>query len=730
MKKIYFLLSGFILTFLASAQSVKLNTDFPAADKPLTLTVNVEGTSLEGYADNVWIWTWIDNAQGDADAPTNVNPATSPGQDAALMTRTATNPDEYTITFTPTVFFNKPASELQRIGFKLKSRDWNDNKQSDQDLFIDMYQGGFQAKLLSPRQNNHLMKVNEILNISVVTSSAADQIELFFDNTSTHITSNTDTLDYAFTAANGGTVSAKIIASKAGETDAILEFIITVIQPTVEEARPAGVKDGINYIDDQTVILSLLAPGKDFVFVLGEFNNWQTNSSYQMKKDGERFWLEISGLTKGVEYAFQYFVDGEVKIADPFSDKVLDPDDQYIPANSYPNPKAFPEGANSGEWYEKRASVIQTGQTPFEWEIQDFAEPKKEELVIYELLIRDFFASDQRNYSNLIDTLSYLKKLGVNAIELMPVTEFNGNDSWGYNPTFMFAVDKAYGTKQMLKQFIDEAHKQGFAVILDIVLNHQDIPNPYVLMYWDGSAPTADNPWFNRVAKHPFNVFFDMNHESSYTKDYADTVAHYWLNEYKFDGLRFDLSKGFTQQDNLNNQAAWDAYDESRINILKRIATEVFSYKPEAYLILEHFGSDEEEKELSEAGMMLWGNMHGSYKDAAIGNDSNFSKGYFKSRSWTNNNLITYMESHDEERLMVDALSFGQSSGSYNIKSLSTALDRMKLVSSFHLLVPGPKMIWQFGELGYDHSINTCQDGSVKNECRVAAKPVTWDYLE
>lgn len=729
MKKFYFLKIFWLLSFLASSQSLQLDTNFPAADKPLTITVNVEGTSLEGYIDKVWIWTWIDNAASDADAPTNVNPATSPGQDAALMTRSSTNPDKYSITITPTIFFNKSAGEIKRIGLKLKSRDWADGKQSDQDLFIDMYEGGFQLKLVSPANKSSLIKNNESLSISAVSSTQSDKIELFLDGVLTYSTSNTDTLKYTFTASSGGTFLGKLVATKAGETLAVQEFTITVIQPTIEEVRPAAVIEGINYIDDQTVILSLLAPGKDFVFVLGEFNNWEANSTYQMKRDGEKFWLEITGLTPGVEYAFQYFVDGKVKVADPFSDKILDPDDQNIPPNSYPNPKAFPSGADSGEWYEKRASVLQTGQSAYQWEIDDFNEPAKEELIIYELLIRDFFASGDRNYQSLIDTLSYLKKLGVNAIELMPVTEFNGNDSWGYNPAFMFAVDKAYGTKEMLKKFIDEAHKQGFAVILDIVLNHQDIPNPYVLMNWDGSGPTVDNPWFNRIAKHPFNVFFDMNHEITYTQDFADTVCHYWLNEYKFDGLRFDLSKGFTQKENLNNQAGWDAYDESRIGILKRMAAKIFSYKPEAYLILEHFGSAEEEKELSDAGMMLWGNMHGVYKDAALGKDTNFSRTYYKARNWVNNNLVTYMESHDEERLMIEALANGMSSGSYNIKKLSTALDRMKLVSSFHFLVPGAKMVWQFGELGYDYSINTCPDGSIKPDCRVSAKPVKWDYL-
>ncbi|MFM8294360.1 MAG: alpha-amylase family glycosyl hydrolase, partial [Microcystaceae cyanobacterium] len=103
--------------------------------------------------------------------------------------------------------------------------------------------------------------------------------------------------------------------------------------------------------------------------------------------------------------------------------------------------------------------------------------------------------------------ISYLRKLGVNAIELMPVMEFNGNESWGYNPTFMLAPDKAYGPKNELKRLIDICHKNGMAVILDIALNHQDLPNPLVMMDFDFTAgkPTAGNKWFNPAAKHPFS---------------------------------------------------------------------------------------------------------------------------------------------------------------------------------------------------------------------------------
>jgi hypothetical protein len=86
------------------------------------------------------------------------------------------------------------------------------------------------------------------------------------------------------------------------------------------------------------------------------------------------------------------------------------------------------------------------------------------------------------------------------------------------------------------------------------------------------------------------------------------------------------------------------------------------------------------------------------------------------------------MESHDEERLMYKNILFGNSSGTYSVKNLKTALNRIKAAEVLFYTVPGPKMLWEFGELGYDKSINTCTDGSVNSNCRITAKPVGWNY--
>jgi len=189
------------------------------------------------------------------------------------------------------------------------------------------------------------------------------------------------------------------------------------------------------------------------VSIIGDFNDWQIDSKYLMNQtpDGERYWLTFNNLEKGKEYAFQYLIEGKTAIGDPFCEKILDPRfDSEISASTYPNLKLYP----SKNTYGGTVSVLQTGQTPYNWKVKDFKRPAKEKLVIYELLVRDFINS--RKYREVADSIAYFKRLGINAIELMPINEFTANNSWGYNPTYYTAPDKAYGTKDDLKYLIDK----------------------------------------------------------------------------------------------------------------------------------------------------------------------------------------------------------------------------------------------------------------------------------
>lgn len=527
-----------------------------------------------------------------------------------------------------------------------------------------------------------------------------------------------------------GTNKLKIVAvTQSGLTRAdSATFQQLQTPPIVNQPVPAGLKNGINYNSSSSVTLVLLAPYKRFVYAIGDFNNWELRPEFFMRRDSlkadsVRWWITIDGLNPGQEYAFQYLVDGELRLADPYTEKVLDPfDDGFIPPNTYPNLKPYPTGQTSFQ-----VSIIKTNEQPYPWSVTNFQRPDKRDLVIYELHIRDYFANPNRNFQTLIDTLNYFKQIGVNALELMPINEFEGNSSWGYNPSFYFAPDKYYGTKFNLKRLIDSCHAKGIAVIIDMVLNHSFGQSPMVRQYSTGDygPPTAENLWFNTVARHPFNVGYDMNHESKYTKELVKRVNDFWLNEYKVDGFRFDLSKGFTQVNSGSNVGFWNQYDPSRVAIWKKIYDDMQASSSGSYCILEHLSDNPEETELANYGMMFWGKMVSNYNEATMGyhanNISNLSWGYFANRGWSQNGLVTIIEDHDEERLMHKNLLFGNSSGAYNIRDTATALDRMKAAGAFFFTIPGAKMFWQFGELGYH--INIDFNG------RTGEKPVGWNIF-
>lgn len=691
-------------------------TVFSSSD-PITVTYNVTGTTLANLTD-AFIWVWIPNKS--LDAKYNINPANETAAPAKFVKSVVSGQTKFIITFSPQDFFNDDISNEEKIGMLIKGNDWSNGKSVD--YVTDL---GFQITINAPANLPVFVNNNEELAIAAQTRLDANW-ELYINDVLVDTDNTTTSYTYTHTVTEtSGYGTIRMVASSGDySTEKTFQYILSV--PSHEVERPDGIIPGINYdeADHTRVTLCLLAPGKSSVYVRGDFSNWDVLPENIMNKDGEYFWIELTGLTEGVEYGYQYFVNETLILADPFADKVLDTDDQYIPASVYPDLKPFPAKARSGDWYENRVAVFQTGQTPYEWQTINYQKPATTDLVIYELLIRDFFGSSDRSYQNLIDTIGYFKNLGVNAIQLMPIMEFNGNDSWGYNPTFLFAPDKYYGPKNKLKEFIDKCHENGIAVILDIAMNHHDMPNPYVLMDFDfaNTRPLASNKWFNPTAKHPFNVFFDMNHESLYTKDYLDTVNYYWLNEYKIDGFRFDLSKGFTQTNNPNNVGAWSAKDDSRIAILKRMSDAVRQHTPDAILILEHLAENSEETILADYGFLMWGNMNWAYNQNTKGESSgsDISGTSYKQRAWADPHLVAYMESHDEERLMYRNTTDGKSFDGYNVKDLSTGIDRVKAAVTIFFSIPGPKMVWQFGELGYDISID--YNG------RVGAKPVKWDY--
>jgi len=731
-KQLLFLIFNIFLTISITAQLIVTQPSFPLDSDSIVITFNsAEGSAgLANYNGDVYLHTGVITNQSTSPSDWKYV-KTNWGENTPATKMTKIGNNLYQIKLSPDIrsYYSVPSSEkIEKIAIVFRSDvavggSYLEGKTADgSDIFIDVYEPGLQLSMNKPAGGFALVEFNDTFIVNL-TATYADSVFLFVNG----VLSKSDTgnvLVDTVIANQYNRLWIKAQAKDAANSIVADSFYLFVREPVSIEPLPTGIKEGINYINNSTVVLCLYAPEKSFAFVLGDFNDWSLDSAFYMKQtpDSNYFWLEISNLVDTTEYIFQYLIDGEIKVGDPYAEKVSDPwNDSYISDATYPNMLVYPKNKTSGI-----ATVLQIKQKEYNWITTNFTPPREKDLVVYELLVRDFM--EAHTFEAVIDSLHYLKSLGINAIELMPVNEFEGNSSWGYNPNYYFAVDKYYGTKNSLKKLIDICHQNGIAVILDVVYNHSFGTSPYVMMWWDkaNNRPAPNNPFFNSIPKHDFNVGFDFNHESIATKKYISRALKFWLDEFRIDGYRFDLSKGFTQKNSLGNVSLWGQYDPSRINILNSYVDTIWSVNPKAYVILEHFADNSEEKTLSNRGFMLWGNSNYNYNEAAMGyfdsGKSDFSWISYKERGWSQPKVMGYMESHDEERLMYKCSQWGNTNGSYSIKEVKTYMQRASLDAMFFLTIPGPKMIWQFGELGYDISIDF--------NGRTGEKPIKWDYMQ
>lgn len=260
------------------------------------------------------------------------------------------------------------------------------------------------------------------------------------------------------------------------------------------------------------------APNAERVAVTGSFNDWSTDRDVLERDGGGHWYGEVEGAGPGDEYRYVITTNGE----------------QFHRID--PRARAVTNSVGNGIIYNPKA---------FDWEGDLFTTPNHGELVIYETHIGSFVAEegDPGDISTMASRLGYLKRLGINAIELMPVAEFAGDYSWGYNPAHPFTVESSYGGPDHLKKFVREAHKQGIAVILDVVLNHFG-PSDLSLWRFDGYSENGKG-----------GIYFYQDHRSQTpwgdtrpdygreeVRQYCRDNARMWIEEYHMDGLRFDAT--------------------------------------------------------------------------------------------------------------------------------------------------------------------------------------------
>jgi 1,4-alpha-glucan branching enzyme len=764
MKKICFALGGLLLIAQGLyAQELTTNPAFPVDTSTITITVDCTkgNQGLLNYANTSDVYVHTGVITNKSTGPTNwlyVKFSQNFNQPNAALQATYLGNNKYSFTI-PNIrayYGVPPGEQILRIAilFRNGSGSLAQRNSDGGDMYVQVYTLNLAVQFAlppsQPKYNPVLEPINKKVGDSITVKFLSNQpatLNLYLNGALAASASASDSVARVLPITTAGNQQLVGVADNGPGTfvSDTLNFFVSgavTIAPI-----PAGAKEGINYpAGDTSATLVLYAPHKHKIVVVGDFNNWTQQTNYQMNEtpDSNYFWLTIGGLTPGTEYAYQYVIDDSLVLADYNTEKVLDKNvDPGIPSSTYPGLKPFPAGASG-----TLASVLQTHQTPYNWQVTNFQRPDKKNLLIYELWLSDF--TNAGSWQGLIDTLSYLKHLGVNAVEVEPFTNFEGSNSWGYNPNFYFAPEKVYGTGTAVKQFVDACHQQGMAVIMDMVMNHSFGSSPMVQMYWNGAlgVPAANNPWFNPYPTHAFNVGYQFNHESTATKAFTQRVINYWLANYHVDGYRWDLAKGFTQTKTCDatgnncNVGAWGNYDASRVAIWDTIYNQMQAASPNSYCILEMFADQNEQKVEAATGMLLWGvDLNTSWNQASLGY-SNAAPGgatwdlspiIYSALGWAVPNNIVYQESHDDERMMYNNEQYGNSNGSgYSVKDTATGLKRDAMTTAFWAMAPGPKMLTEFGELGFDYSINWCTNGTVdaSGSCRLTPKPIRWDYLK
>ncbi len=368
---------------------------------------------------------------------------------------------------------------------------------------------------------------------------------------------------------------------------------------------------------DGRVTFGLWAPWKKGVALVGSFNNWDAKAT-PMAVLESGMWVAELTLEAG-EHAYQFVLDTEsdhpTHIADPYARRL-----RWVPDS----PQAH--------------AVVHVGAQPYPWGDDGFGARPFNELVIYELHVGDF--SPEGTFKGVTERLDYIRDLGVSAIELMPIQEFPGDQSWGYNPAFFFAPESAYGSEEELKELIDQAHQRGIAIILDMVFNHTDASSPLTRLY-----PYQDSPYFGQDG-NPWG-FPDLNHWDDATKRLIRDVQDYWLLEYHVDGFRYDYAEGI-------------GFDH--MSGMQFFGWAARQTKPHAYLIAEHISDPVGVVEGTEMNASWHESYHyimranlreGDYQNNRYGDMQAMLNQMIYSRVGYSDNAeaVNYLESHDQERI-------------------------------------------------------------------------------
>lgn len=663
---------------------------------------------------------------------------------SAKYKMTYTGPDTYTLTI-PSIadyYGLKAGEKVAKLAFVFRNSTGSleGKTSSGGDIFVEVAPEGFAISLVSSAEGNMFSSATDVT--FTVNSTSPATLSLYRNSTSgTPVATASGVTQLTHTLSIADTGNTEIIATGSNGAETRTEKLSFFIAPASVSADYPGGEPVMGPVQnaDGSVTFCLAAPGKKSVQIVGGWNDYAYTVSQVMKYqdfEGQRyFWVTVPGLDTGVDYPYYFIVDNSIPVGDPYARLVLDPwNDKYIPASVFPNMPQYPSAVVDQV---PLAVYNSDASTSYQWQHDDFQRPAQSDLVIYELLIRDFTGTNNKanaegTVAGVRSKLDYLQKLGVNAIEFMPIMEFNGNNSWGYNTNFYFAPDKAYGTPDDYKALFDEIHSRGMAVILDIVFNQSDGLHPWYQMY-----PIASNPFYNGTAPHAYSVLNDWNQNNQLVQRQFKDALKFWLDEYHVDGFRFDLVKGLGSNQSYNatynastntwtgvTDAKTNAYNASRVARMKELHDAMRQVDPTAYFINENLAGPQEENEMARDDEINWANINHASAQFAMGysSDSNLNRFYAPDDSRTWGSTVSYAESHDEERVAYSANKYGAT----GVKGNKTViLRRLGSLAAMMLMTPGSHMIWQFEELGDDQTTKNASGGN-----NTDPKKVVWNLLD
>ena len=734
MKKIF--LTAFFATLLGmlgiQAQTV-YSSPMPLQQdsQDVMIYFDATGTALEGQPASAGIYahTGYDTAQS------KWNAAPTWG----------TNTDKYKLTYQSenlwmlyigniNTYYNVPSgTKVTGLDFVFRVAS---NSPQTQDLFLEVYDEGLQINVSSNAVGNIITPETAYVKL-MVNSTTAGELSLSVNGEVIATASNATSLskEYLFEEPGDYTIVGTVEAN--GETAS--ETIYLYYLKDAEQVDYPGGTPVMGPVanPDGSVTFCFGAQDKEQVLIVGSWNNYAYSNSqvmnYQDNENGRYFWTTIPDLDPEEMYVYYFVVDrGEYIVGDPYARLILDNNyDKYLDTNVFGPLPAYPTEVLAG--LNVPVAIWQTNMNDYDWKVTDFKVKDRQNLMIYELLFRDFTGTEGKAEGNgtvqqAIEKIPYLMELGVNAIEVLPIMEFNGNISWGYNPNFYFAIDKAYGNADDYKEFIDICHQNGIAVILDMVFNQSDGLHPWYQMYKAGQ-----NPYYNLNAPHAYSVLNDWNQGNPMVQEQWADCLKYWMTEYKFDGFRFDLVKGLGTNSSYpnNGDSGTNQYNASRVAEMLYLQSVMMEVNPDAIFINENLASAKEENEMSDTSFSRWGNMQlnwANLNDAACqfamgySDNSNLNRLYAVQDGRTWGSTVSYLESHDEQRLAYKQDQWAPSGVKGNVEA---SMRRLGSTAVQMILTPGSHMIWQFSEMGNAQNTKNSTGGNDTDP-----KIVNWNLLD